>query len=444
MKQVFTTLFALLLFGSNITINAQCFTGGTGGSMSDFTIPINTNTVTISATGAGGGDEVATGGSGGDVTATFSVNVGDVLRVIVGAAGVDNANTAGGGGGTAVINCGNPADCPNGTLLVVAGGGGGAGNGFTGGGAVINPGSGAGGGGSMGAGGGGVNGDGINGIGSTGGQEGLETAVSSAGTGDANGGAGFGAGGGGLGSPTFKGGGGGGGYTGGTGGLSQGGAGGSNFIDASNFGSSSNFAGIAGGSGGDNSPGFVTIACALLPIELLDFNADKNGEMIELHWRTGAEINNRGFDIERSSDAAYWQTIGFVPGQGTSPEMETYRYADEQPMHGLNYRLKQMDFDGQYEYSKILSVVLDDSESHFRLFPNPATNSTTLEVTSGYTGQAEWELFDFIGQRIMTRSILLDGSEFYHHIDLSQMSSGIYFLRMQLDNEQWQRRLVIE
>ncbi|MEO1263630.1 MAG: T9SS type A sorting domain-containing protein [Bacteroidota bacterium] len=447
MKLVYSSLFTfLILFGLFINLNAQCFSNSSGGSFTDFTVPINTNTVTISATGADGGDEVATGGAGGSVLATFSVNVGDVLRVIVGAAGADHASTAGGGGGTAVINCGNPADCPNGTLLVVAGGGGGAAGGSTGGGGVINPGTGQGGAGLVGAGGGGIISDGADGFMNTGGQGGLETAVSNGGAGDAQGGAGYGGGGAGTGHPAAKGGGGGGGYSGGGGGLAQGGTGGSNFISEENFGTSSNTAGIAGGSNGDNSPGSVIITCSfLLPVELLDFRAAKYEETIQLKWRTGSEINNFGFAIERSTDAINWQPIGFVDGQGNSLETRNYYYSDEHPFSGVNYyRLKQMDYDGEHEYSKILSVALNSSTDQLRLFPNPTTDLVNLEFESDFVGPAVWEMLDFTGRRVAFKSVLLDGTNSKSTIGLSEIPPGIYLLQLTFGQKQIQQRLVVK
>ncbi len=197
------------------------FTGNT----QNFVVPAGVTSITITAKGGDGGSATGgvvafPGGGGGSVTATFSVNPGDNIRIIVGGIGGSGEDGGGGGGGTAVINS------TTGTLLLVAGGGGGATNGASGGNASTTAGSGAGGsaGANAGGGGGGNNSAGQNSAnGGSGGAQASITAISSGGIGadfGGNGGAGFGGGGGAFGS-----GGGGGGYTGGSSGN-----GGTNFV----------------------------------------------------------------------------------------------------------------------------------------------------------------------------------------------------------------------
>ncbi|HMP26317.1 MAG TPA: hypothetical protein PKC76_19470, partial [Saprospiraceae bacterium] len=199
------------------------------GNVQNFVVPAGVTSITITANGADGGRgvNVFRGGGGGAVTATFSVSPGDNLRIIVGERGGSGEDGGGGGGGTAVINCGNPANCATGTILVVAGGGGGASSNVSGGNASTTAGSGNGGTASAnaGGGGGGINGNGQNSTGGGfGGGQAVRTAISSGGNG-----AGFG----GAGGRGFGGGGGaGGGIGGGGGGYSGGnsGGGGTNFV----------------------------------------------------------------------------------------------------------------------------------------------------------------------------------------------------------------------
>ena len=261
----FAFLFILLnsIMGVNNAIQAQCtpatltfkYTGG----VQDFVVPNSINRITFSATGADGGDGGGTtgnGGSGGSINASFSVSPGDNIRLIVGQAG-ESTFWGGGGGGTAVINCGNPANCATGTLLIVAGGGGGGRGNNPGGGATAVAGSGAAGSNDVGGGGGG----GVNGGGgvSFDGAQASKTSISAGGFGGnvSNGGKGFG--GGGALQSIPGGGGGGGGYTGGNGTIDFG-YGGSNYVDASAIAGFNNTAGIDGGSGGNNTNGVVVLS----------------------------------------------------------------------------------------------------------------------------------------------------------------------------------------
>ena len=93
----------------------------------------------------------------------------------------------------------------------------------------------------------------------------------------------------------------------------------------------------------------------VLPVELLSFEGFSQKNSIFLDWSTATEINNDGFYIERSSDIENWEDIDFINGNGTSLEKQFYQYEDQSPLFGANYyRLKQMDFDGKYEYSNCL------------------------------------------------------------------------------------------
>lgn len=276
MNHLSKKLFLFLLFACTCTfLSAQspCFTKDTYG-LYDFPVPAGKNTVTITVTGAdGGGGNAARSGSGGTVKATFTVKSGDIIRSIIGQAGLIQNNRGGGGGGTGVILCPS-GDCSPGTatLLMVAGGGGGAGSnlpGQEGKGAVTTAGSGDGGSGSSAsAGGGGINSNGGNGSSPTikGGEKAFFDRLSLGGRGSGGYGGGDGFGGGGNNQLFKRAGGGGGGYTGGDGVTDDnGGNGGSNYIDVSGK-AQSNMPGIDGGGGigGILVDGSVSINCSFV------------------------------------------------------------------------------------------------------------------------------------------------------------------------------------
>ena len=96
-----------------------------------------------------------------------------------------------------------------------------------------------------------------------------------------------------------------------------------------------------------------------IPVELVSFTADFNNGVVNLSWVTATELNNSGFEIERKSENGDWNKIAFVQGNGTTTETKQYFYLDDiQNINNpkLHYRLKQIDFDGSFEYSKEIEI----------------------------------------------------------------------------------------
>ena len=137
-----------------------------------------------------------------------------------------------------------------------------------------------------------------------------------------------------------------------------------------------------------------------LPVQLVNFTARKSGESNLLRWSTTAEINNSGFEIERSADARKFEKIGFMDGKGESKDMETYQFVDEKPLPVSYYRLKQIDFDGKSVNSQIVQVTSDSHD--LKLYPNPTKDILTIE-TSG-SGKSI-EIYNLKGTKILDRPI---------------------------------------
>lgn len=120
----------------------------------------------------------------------------------------------------------------------------------------------------------------------------------------------------------------------------------------------------------------ANIDAIALPVEFLYFQAVESNVGILLKWATATEEQNKGFEIQRSQNGRVWETIDFTPGQGESEEKREYQWVDQRPVRGLNYyRLKQLDFDGEFEYSKIVTAkwALSRELDHLVTFsPNPA------------------------------------------------------------------------
>jgi len=108
---------------------------------------------------------------------------------------------------------------------------------------------------------------------------------------------------------------------------------------------------------------------ATLPVTLVSFSGHEDGQVNSLFWKTSVETNNRGFEIERSIDARIFEKIGFVDGGGETRQLKEYTFTDKNPIPKNYYRLKQWDFDGKSEYSRVIFV--KGSFTDFVIYPNP-------------------------------------------------------------------------
>jgi hypothetical protein len=123
---------------------------------------------------------------------------------------------------------------------------------------------------------------------------------------------------------------------------------------------------------------------ALLPISLLYFDAVPNERKVYLDWSTSSEINNDYFTVERSRDTMEWEKVVIVEGAGFSDVQLNYHSVDYEPYSGLSYyRLKQTDFDGQFEYSGIRAVNIDTDKHIVRIYPNPANDRFYIVAPEG-------------------------------------------------------------
>jgi hypothetical protein len=140
-----------------------------------------------------------------------------------------------------------------------------------------------------------------------------------------------------------------------------------------------------------------------LPVELLEFTAVPDGDVIDLDWTTATENGNDHFEVERSSDGNDFASIAMVNGAGSSMEEQHYSAVDAQPFSGLNfYRLKQVDVDGAFTYSEVVVVRMDGQTvvSDPVLFPNPGSGE--LNIVLDGEGSVTFQLVDALGRVALT------------------------------------------
>ncbi|MFH1194700.1 MAG: zinc-dependent metalloprotease family protein [bacterium] len=167
------------------------------------------------------------------------------------------------------------------------------------------------------------------------------------------------------------------------------------------------------------------------PVELTNFRIDVQKSGAQLIWETASELNNSGFNIERSSDSKNFSQITFIKGKGTTTEKSIYRYIDNSVKTGkFYYRLKQVDFDGSYEYSQTIEADLGIPQNYVleQNHPNPFNPTTVVKFSLPVDSKVSLKLYNVVGQEVKT---LLEGtrSSGTHEITLnaSYLPSGIYF-----------------
>ncbi len=210
---------------------------------------------------------------------------------------------------------------------------------------------------------------------------------------------------------------------------------------------------------------------SLLPVELISFSANVVNESVMLNWQTATEINNYGFEIQRQnvenwhahSTTIDWQTIGFVEGHGNSNSPKEYLFIDtdisvagQNPQMGAycgNYRLKQIDIDGKFEYSEIVTVETRHASSlptEFALYqnyPNPFNPTTKIKYSIPSLAHRErvlLKIYDILGNEIATL-VNEEKPPGVHEVEFdgSKYSSGIYFYRLQSGSFTATKKLIL-
>jgi hypothetical protein len=173
----------------------------------------------------------------------------------------------------------------------------------------------------------------------------------------------------------------------------------------------------------------------VIPVELTSFTAAVVGNAVELNWKTATETNNRGFEVYKSVSGSPFSKIAFVEGNGTTTEAKSYKFVDRDIKAGENYgyRIKQIDFDGTFEYSKVVNVS-GIAPSEFALeqnYPNPFNPSTIIAYSVPVKSDVTLEVYNLIGQKVMTLvQGSVDAGKHVVQMDGSSMASGIYLVKL--------------
>jgi len=179
-----------------------------------------------------------------------------------------------------------------------------------------------------------------------------------------------------------------------------------------------------------------------LPVELIFFTASVVKNDIVLEWKTETEVNNYGFEIQRSQinpksaiRNPQFVKIGFVEGAGNSNSPKDYKFTDKEPTGGnsFKYRLKQIDNDGNFTYSKEVSVeIFPSAYELFQNYPNPFNPTTTIKFTLQKAGLVTLKVYDILGQEVSTLiKDFLPAGKHKFNFDASGFASGVYIYRLE-------------
>jgi len=203
---------------------------------------------------------------------------------------------------------------------------------------------------------------------------------------------------------------------------------------------------FSGGTGGFS----VNDSGSPLPVELLGFDVNAvDNQFIRLDWATASEINNEGFEVLRSTDGVNFERIAWIDGNGNSAEINEYVFNDWGVDKGMTYyyQLKQIDYDGQYEYFDIKSARLDGKTTFTvgALVPNPSKGNdiVSVDVSTSSGELLTVEIYDRIGAKVKSTSYVLFAAENALDINIADLAEGTYFLNFQSSMGTETRKLVV-
>jgi len=173
-----------------------------------------------------------------------------------------------------------------------------------------------------------------------------------------------------------------------------------------------------------------------LSVELIFLTAESVQDAIQILWTTASELNNSGYSIEKSLDGRTWKTIGWVEGAGNTSQHQEYLFLDENPKAGMNYyRYKQIDFDGEFEFSKIVVAEYNPRDIEIEIFPIPANEFLNVRIND-WSRVRELNIIDQNGVKINQFPIPSE------KLDLANLIPGVYIFVANVNGETKRKRFI--
>lgn len=189
-------------------------------------------------------------------------------------------------------------------------------------------------------------------------------------------------------------------------------------------------------------------ACSVLPVSIFNFGGYVKNNQAYLNWSTAAESNNKGFYVERSKDAQNFTSIGFVNGAGNTSQITNYTFTDagvkELNVDKSFYRLKQVDVDGKYTYSNVLSLDLENT-AEFSIYPNPVKNTATVKLYLDVATTVQLQIFSRDGKLLVNSDKrMLDAGVQQLYINTQAFAKGAYIIQVTVGNKTYKQTIVKE
>lgn len=166
------------------------------------------------------------------------------------------------------------------------------------------------------------------------------------------------------------------------------------------------------------------------PVDLIEFYAYPDGKKSVLNWSTASEENNKGFEVMRSKNGVDWEVIGWVDGNGSTFEMQRYKFLDESPNNGVNYyKLKQLDFNGAFEFTDIRTVDFKSSVERASIYPNPTSGELNIELPDFEPGKVVFQVMN-INKKVVFEKIYENSDALNHQINLMDLPASVYVLKV--------------
>lgn len=185
---------------------------------------------------------------------------------------------------------------------------------------------------------------------------------------------------------------------------------------------------------------------SILPVELVSFTGRVENGNIILEWTTSSEINNLGFEIQRSLDKNQFNTIGFVEGNGSSTERNEYRFVEEGFKGKVYYRLKQIDYNGTFSFSDIIEIngVTVTTIELEQNYPNPFNPSTKIKYQIANAGFVSLKIYDVLGNEVATlvNKEMQPGS-YGIEFNASDLPSGIYIYTLKVGEFTQTKKMIL-
>jgi hypothetical protein len=183
----------------------------------------------------------------------------------------------------------------------------------------------------------------------------------------------------------------------------------------------------------------------VIPVELTSFTASVVGNSIQLRWATATETNNQGFEIQRGINNRDLVTVGFVKGNGTTTETQSYTYVDNTELNGtVYYRLKQLDLNGKYDYSKVVEVTRVVSYGLSQNYPNPFNPTTAITYSIPENSFVTLKVYDVLGSEVadLVNGVVEAG---VHKVNFNafNLNSGVYFYTIKAGNFSETKKLML-